>query len=98
MGLRTVEPRISAGSRSGVNWTLEKSMLRQWARVLARVVFPTPGTSSRRTCPALRIPIRTNSMLLLFVEMTRLIDVSMALICSLTIWLSTMCFASHEWL
>ena len=53
--LKTAEPRMSAGSRSGVNCTRRKSPEKQRARALASVVLPTPGTSSmRRCCPARR--------------------------------------------
>src|SRR6266487_1077210 len=72
--LKIVTPVTSEGSRSGVNW-----MRRHWpctdaAIARARVVLPTPGTSSSRMCPSARsavsasrttcgLPRTTDSML-----------------------------------
>jgi hypothetical protein len=54
-GLNTEEPRMSAGRRSGVNCTRRKLPAKQRASAFARVVLPTPGTSSiSRWWPASR--------------------------------------------
>src|SRR5258708_30378171 len=42
---------MSAGSRSLVNWMRWNDSERERASACASVVFPTPGTSSRRMCP-----------------------------------------------
>ncbi len=44
----TVTPTTSEGSRSGVNWIRPKVQSIERARALARLVLPTPGTSSIR--------------------------------------------------
>ncbi len=41
----------SLGSRSGVNWMRRKVHPVDAARLRARIVLPTPGTSSISTCP-----------------------------------------------
>ena len=46
----TVMPVMSPGSRSGVNWMRAKSTPALAAMTRARVVLPTPGTSSISTC------------------------------------------------
>ena len=46
-----VVPVISVGSVSGVNCILEKPASTDYASAFAKVVLPTPGTSSKRTCP-----------------------------------------------
>jgi hypothetical protein len=46
-----VNPVISEGSISGVNWILLKDRPTDFAMELAMVVFPIPGTSSIRICP-----------------------------------------------
>ena len=50
-GLKTKVPRISEGSISEVNCILEYPRSSALDSALARVVLPTPGTSSRRRCP-----------------------------------------------
>ena len=47
-------PVTSVGMRSAVNWMREADRSRQRARLRARVVLPTPGTSSMRRCPPAR--------------------------------------------
>lgn len=42
---------MSDGSRSLVNWILWKLQLNDLAIACARVVLPTPGTSSNKRCP-----------------------------------------------
>ena len=49
--LYTVTPTTSLGSMSLVNWMRWKPLSRLWASVWARVVLPTPGTSSISRCP-----------------------------------------------
>ena len=39
-------PTTSEGSRSGVNWTRCQEQSTDAARALAKLVLPTPGTSS----------------------------------------------------
>jgi hypothetical protein len=45
----TFTPTTSVGSRSGVNWMRPNGASIDWASALARVVLPTPGTSSTST-------------------------------------------------
>ena len=45
-------PTRSAGSRSGVNWTRFHEQSIEAASALARLVLPTPGTSSIKRCPS----------------------------------------------
>src|SRR5437868_8629007 len=45
---------MSLGTRSGVHWTRRKVRSSERATARASVVFPTPGTSSRRTWPSTR--------------------------------------------
>ena len=52
--LNTLIPVISLGRRSGVNCILEKPILSDFAKDLASLVFPVPGTSSISTCPSAR--------------------------------------------
>src|SRR5262245_18977653 len=47
-------PTRSAGSRSGVNWTRFHEQSIDTASDLARLVLPTPGTSSMSRCPSAR--------------------------------------------
>ncbi len=42
----------SLGNRSGVNWMRPTEPPTLAAKALASVVLPTPGTSSRSTCPS----------------------------------------------
>ena len=49
--LKIVTPDTSEGSRSGVNWMRRHSPFTVAAMARARVVLPTPGTSSSSTCP-----------------------------------------------
>ncbi len=49
---QTVTPTTSEGSRSGVNWMRPNSHSTEAARAFARVVLPTPGTSSSRRWPS----------------------------------------------
>ena len=51
-------PSKSAGSKSGVNWTLLKSTFITFDKVLIARVFASPGTPSRSMCPLERSPIR----------------------------------------
>ncbi len=53
-GLYTDTPSTSDGSRSDVNWILWKPSPRVRARACESVVLPTPGTSSKSTCPRAR--------------------------------------------
>src|SRR6266516_5334764 len=46
-------PRMSEGSRSGVNWMRLKRASMERARALARVVLPVPGKSSSNRWPSL---------------------------------------------
>src|SRR5205823_13389376 len=48
---KTEVPRMSAGSRSGVNWTRPYSRASDLAIALASNVLPVPGTPSRSTWP-----------------------------------------------
>src|SRR5581483_2833115 len=52
-------PVMSAGMRSGVNWTRLASSFRAWASVRTSSVLPRPGTPSSRTWPPARIETRT---------------------------------------
>ena len=56
---KTDAPTTSVGRRSGVNWMRAKVPPRVRARARARVVFPTPGTSSTRRWPPERTPTST---------------------------------------
>ena len=47
--LNIVNPVMSEGRISGVNWILLKDKPTDFAIVFAMVVFPIPGTSSMRT-------------------------------------------------
>src|ERR671931_446200 len=47
-------PVTSLGTRSGVHWTRRNARSSERATARASVVFPTPGTSSSRTCPSTR--------------------------------------------
>ena len=48
-GSKIETPRMSPGSRSGVNWTrLKTAPPTERAMALARVVLPVPGTSSTK--------------------------------------------------
>ena len=49
--LKIVTPDTSEGSRSGVNWMRRHCPCTVAAIARARVVLPTPGTSSSSTCP-----------------------------------------------
>ncbi len=53
-GSRRVTPTTSDGSRSGVNWTRFQLESIDAARALARLVLPTPGTSSISRWPSAR--------------------------------------------
>src|SRR3989338_1628745 len=50
--LKTETPRMSLGRRSEVNWILWNERPKLRARARARVVLPTPGTSSMRRWPS----------------------------------------------
>ena len=50
--LYTLTPVTSEGSRSGVNWIRCHCRSSEVASALARLVLPTPGTSSMRRCPS----------------------------------------------
>ena len=47
-------PVMSVGMRSGVNWMRWNDSPRSLASIRTRVVLPTPGTSSIRTCEPVR--------------------------------------------
>src|SRR5262245_22990257 len=49
--LKIDTPMMSEGRRSLVNWMRWKARPSERARAWARVVLPTPGTSSTSTCP-----------------------------------------------
>ncbi len=51
---KTDTPMMSAGSRSLVNCTRCHARPKTWASACARVVLPTPGTSSIKRCPRAR--------------------------------------------
>ena len=57
----TDAPVMSAGSRSGVNWTRGKASPVTVASERAMRVLATPGRSSRSTWPSARRPTRTSS-------------------------------------
>ena len=50
--LKIEAPVTSVGSRSGVHWTRLNEQPTLLARVRARMVLATPGTSSKRMCPS----------------------------------------------
>ncbi len=54
LGSQMLVPVMSEGKKSGVNWIREKFAAIEEAIALASVVFPTPGTSVRSTCPPAR--------------------------------------------
>ncbi len=58
----TVSPTTSDGSRSGVNCTRPKLASSDVAKDLARLVLPTPGTSSSSRWPSEIRQSRINSM------------------------------------
>jgi hypothetical protein len=58
---QTVTPTTSEGSRSGVNWMRPHRQSSEVARALARLVLPTPGTSSIRRWPSATRQSRTSS-------------------------------------
>src|SRR5438067_4659996 len=53
-------PVMSAGIRSGVNWTRAKSSFSTLASERTRTVLPRPGTPSRSTCPPARSAMRVS--------------------------------------
>ena len=55
-------PTRSAGSRSGVNWTRFHVQSMEVAIALARLVLPTPGTSSMRRWPSASRHITASSI------------------------------------
>src|SRR5439155_7581546 len=55
-------PRISDGKRSLVNWIRLNEQSRERARLWARVVFPTPGTSSIKRWPRASMQTTANSI------------------------------------
>ena len=60
-GRNTDTPVMSDGSRSGWPWTRDSSAPSEAARVRARTVLPTPGTSSMRRWPPERAAIAAAS-------------------------------------
>jgi hypothetical protein len=58
LGSKIETPMMSDGKRSDVNWMRAKRPPATRARAEARVVFPTPGTSSRRRWPRARSVVR----------------------------------------
>ena len=55
-------PTRSVGSRSGVNWTRFHEQSIDPASALARLVLPTPGTSSIKRCPSASNAMTANSI------------------------------------
>ncbi len=55
--LKIVTPETSEGSRSGVNWMRRHCPRTAAAIARARVVLPTPGTSSSSTWPWANIAV-----------------------------------------
>lgn len=53
---------MSEGMRSEVNWMRLNSQFTARERAYARVVLPTPGTSSMRMCPPAMRQVMTESM------------------------------------
>ena len=53
---------MSEGSRSGVNWTRFEVQSSDAARALARMVLPTPGTSSMSRWPSASRQVTASSM------------------------------------
>ena len=56
----TLVPVMSVGIRSGVNCTRWNDRSSMPASMRTKVVLPTPGTSSIRTCDPVRMPISTS--------------------------------------
>src|ERR1035437_7946609 len=50
--LKTLTPVMSLGNRSGVNCTRRTEQSMDFAKALASMVLPTPGTSSISRCPS----------------------------------------------
>src|SRR5688500_18336256 len=59
----TLVPTMSAGIRSGVNWTRENEAWMHSESVRTSIVLPRPGTPSRRAWPPPRRHMRTPSMI-----------------------------------
>src|SRR5215212_10872061 len=59
---QTVEPTTSDGRRSGVNWMRPQRQSSDVAKALARLVLPTPGTSSTRRWPSATRQRRASSI------------------------------------
>ena len=57
-----VTPVMSDGSRSGVHCTRRHEQSMEAAMALARLVLPTPGTSSMRRWPSASMQISASSM------------------------------------
>src|ERR1700694_2753150 len=74
---------MSAGIRSGVNWTRAKSRSRTAARERTRTVLPRPGTPSRRTWPPPISASRVRRMSSFWPTMKRPSSVSIASVISL---------------
>ena len=60
--LKKLTPSTSLGMRSGVYWILVKVQPRDWAKALAIIVLPMPGTSSMSTCPRHRSAMMARSI------------------------------------
>lgn len=60
-GLKISAHRISAGSKSGVNWIRLKLRLRRFENAFALRVFAIPGGPIRSRCPPERSAVRYNS-------------------------------------
>lgn len=74
--LHMVKPVMSEGIISGVNWMRPKEQSSDLAKDAAKVVLPTPGTSSMRTCPLHSRAIRASSIASSLPTMTRRILLS----------------------
>ena len=71
-------PRMSAGMRSGVNWTRLKGRSTADDSVLRSMVLPSPGTPSSRTWPSHSMHTRTSRTSSAWPTITRPICSSMA--------------------
>ena len=61
VSVRTSVPVMSAGMRSGVNWSRENSRLSMWEMVLTSSVLAKPGAPVMRQCPPAKSEIRSCS-------------------------------------
>src|SRR6056297_3280671 len=61
---------MSAGNKSGVHWMRAKRRSISAATDFAKVVLPTPGTSSSNTDPPAKIAVKTRSITACLSRMT----------------------------